>query len=521
MVSRFRVGNILALLPGFAEYPDLVNSLRCGEASSLMIPYGCAAAGTTRSALWAIYGALISCQPLRMFRSVEMPLWLLILIVAFAAVTFASHFLFPSVRWFFRRRMERVVAQLNTRLARPIEPFKLLRRHDTIQRLIYDPQVVEAVVSRARETGVREDVVFEQVRRYAREIVPSFSATAYFGFATRAAKLLSRAFYRVRLGHFDEAAISAIGSDATVVFVMNHRSNMDYVLVTYLAAERSALSYAAGEWARVWPLGRLVRAMGAYFIRRKSRSALYRRVLARYVQMATQNGVAQAVFPEGGLSLTGAIGEAKLGLLSYIISDFKPDQARDVAFVPVAINYDRVLEDRVLVAAATDTARKFRFRWRDASRYFVKHLFQRLTGRFVRYGYAAVSFGAPLSLADYVKGRQGDLTGEIAAELMGRIKAIVPVLPIPLVAACLIEQTGPVTQDKLKTLAAARLDALRKAGAHTTLFSDDIDLEVENAVVHLRMRQILKESPAGLSVNPADRPLLAYYAASIGHLDPK
>ena len=58
-----------------------------------------------------------------------------------------------------------------------------------------------------------------------------------------------------------------------------------------------------GEWARVWPLSRLIKAMGAYFIRRKSRGALYRRVLARYVGMATDGGVTQAMFPEGGLSL--------------------------------------------------------------------------------------------------------------------------------------------------------------------------------------------------------------------------
>ena len=94
---------------------------------------------------------------------------------------------------------------------------------------------------------------------------------------------------------------------------MNHRSNMDYVLVTYLAARAGALSYAVGEWARVWPLSRLIRAMGAYFIRRRSRGAFYRRVLARYVQMATAGGVSQAVFPEGGLSVTGAVAEPKLG----------------------------------------------------------------------------------------------------------------------------------------------------------------------------------------------------------------
>ncbi|NVK13496.1 MAG: glycerol-3-phosphate acyltransferase, partial [Rhodobacteraceae bacterium] len=192
-----------------------------------------------------------------MTQTVELPLWLFVLIVGFAAVTFASHFLFPSVRWFFRRRLERAVARLNKRLERPIEPFKLARRHDMIQRLIHDPQVAQAASEHAAAEGIPENVAFEQVRRYAREIVPGFSAFAYFGLAIRAARFLSNAVYRVRLGHQDEEALRAIDPNATVVFVMNHRSNMDYVLVTYLAADRSALSYAVGEWARDWPLSRL------------------------------------------------------------------------------------------------------------------------------------------------------------------------------------------------------------------------------------------------------------------------
>jgi hypothetical protein len=52
-------------------------------------------------------------QGAAMFQDVTLPLWLLILIVGFAAVTFASHFLFPSVRWFFRKRAEGWIARLN------------------------------------------------------------------------------------------------------------------------------------------------------------------------------------------------------------------------------------------------------------------------------------------------------------------------------------------------------------------------------------------------------------------------
>ncbi len=78
-----------------------------------------------------------------------------------------------------------------------------------------------------------------------------------------------------------------------------------------------------------------------------------------------------------------------------------PGESRDVVFIPVALNYDRVLEDRVLVAADIGGNRKFRLRWKYLIRHISMHLGQRLTGRFHRFGYASVSFGTPLSLTEF------------------------------------------------------------------------------------------------------------------------
>ena len=387
--------------------------------------------------------------------TVTLPTWLFGLILLFAAVTMASHFLFPSVRWFFRRRLERAVARLNKRLARPIEPFKLARRHDTIQRVSYDPAVLAAVTEHAREEGVPEEVAFERAQRYAREIVPRFSAFAYFGFAIRAARLLATTLYQVRLARLDEQELRAIDPEATMVFVINHRSNLDYVLVTYLVAQQTTLSYAVGEWARVWPLRTLIRAMGAYFIRRGSRTGLYRRVLATYVAHATRGGVAQAVFPEGGLSLTGGLESPRLGILNYITEAKAAAVGRDVVFVPVALNYERVLEDRVLIAAATAGNRRFPMRIRVVVRFTARFLWQKLRGRAHRFGYAAVSFGRPMSLAGF----SGD-TEALGHALMDRIGEVMPVLPQPLLAALLLEAAGPVERRELQRIWAERVAAL-------------------------------------------------------------
>ena len=457
-----------------------------------------------------------------MTRSIELPLWLLILILAFATVTFASHFLFPSVRWFFRKRLERAVERLNEKLERPIEPFKLARRYDMVQRLSYDPEVAKAIAEHARSAGVPEQVAFETAQRYAREIVPRFSAPAYFGFGIGVAKLLSRAFYRVRLGAFDEARLKEIDPDSTIVFVMNHRSNMDYVLVTWLAAERSHLSYAVGEWARVWPLRMLIRSMGAYFIRRKSRNALYRKVLSRYVRLATDGGVTQAMFPEGGLSLNGTVGEPKLGLLSYLVQDFDPEVNRNVVFVPVAMNYDRVLEDRVLVRADIKGNRRFGLRFKYVARHVGRHLWQRLTGKFHRFGYASVSFGTPLSLNEYLD-RHGteDALEDLGHELMSRIRDVVPVLPVPVVAAIMLGQES-LSRGEVESGFAALVSDMEAKGAHVHLPRGDLGYATEVGIRLLTQRKLIIEDGDGpqarYRVNNPDRLILSYYANSIAHL---
>lgn len=452
-----------------------------------------------------------------MTQTVELPLWLFVLIVGFAAVTFASHFLFPSVRWFFRRRLERAVARLNQRLERPIEPFKLTRRYDMIQRLIHDPQVAQAAADHAAAEGIPENVAFEQARRYAREIVPGFSAFAYFSFAIRAARFLSNAVYRVRLGHQDEEALQAIDPNATIVFVMNHRSNMDYVLVTYLAAERSALSYAVGEWARVWPLSRLIRAMGAYFIRRRSRNDLYRKVLAAYVRLATRGGSTQAMFPEGGLSLDGAIAAPKLGLLKYIVEGYDPD-GRDVVFVPVALNYDRVLEDRILTSAAKAGERRFRARIGLVAMRLLRQLWLWVTGRYHRSGYAGVNFGRPLSLAGFGAGRRGDIAKPLARELMARISAIVPVLPVPLIAAILLRQGG-----LSRAAIGHRMDELIAAVplAQVHMPRENLPYAAEAGLRQLLRCGLIAEAGGRLIPVEEHRDLLAFYANSIRHLLPE
>ena len=463
-----------------------------------------------------------------MTASVEIPIWLMVVVLGLAAIATLDRIIGPGLRWFLRRRMERAVEELNKRLERPIRPFKLMRRQDQVIRLIHDPHVMEAVDEYARTEGVPHNVAFDRARSYAREIVPGFSTATYFGFAIRVARRLSRGFYKVLLGRGDAQTLRAIDERSAVVFVMNHRSNMDYVLVTWLAADRSALSYAVGEWAQVWPLKSLIRAMGAYFIRRRYSSTLYRAVLARYVQMSIQEGVTQAMFPEGGLSLNGAVGPAKKGLLHYIVRDFNMNAGRDVVFVPVALNYDRVLEDRVLIRAGQNGVRRFRVRLSVALGFALKVLWQKLRGRFKHFGYAAVCYGKPVSLREFLETRPDASTEALAEVLMGRIRAALPVLPVPLVAAAMAQamarQAGESAGEpplsglpRVELMAQVHelVERLAARGALQHLPGGDASAATEEGLEALVLRGILRERDGVLSIEPGQESALGYYAAAV------
>ena len=460
--------------------------------------------------------------------SVLLPFWLFITLCVFAGLWFLQHFLLPLIRWFFRRRANNLIDEVNNSLALRLPSFKLTRREVLIDRLVHHDRVMELVDELTIERDTPRAVLLKEVNKYAREIVPAFNAIIYFKTAYWVAKRLVHALYRVRLGFADDKALAEMPDDSSVVFVMNHRSNMDYILATYLAAERTALSYAVGEWARVWPLQQLIRSMGGYFVRRDSGDPLYRRVLEAYVQMAADGGVPQAIFPEGKLSRDGLLQPPKLGLLGYLVRGFNPNTRRDIVFIPVGINYDRVFEDRSLLRYAKKLARRnFGYTLGKTLIFMGKNLWQALLGKRYRYGYACVNFGEPVSLKKWIAERHDnkkDLplmqdVSELAEVLMRRIGNITPVLPVALVATVFANSPDvKISELALKSEVFKLLRALEKSGHRAYIPRSDRDYAVTVGVRMLTLRHILDDDNGMYTVNKNELSLLEYYANSIKHL---
>src|SRR5262245_22978801 len=119
---------------------------------------------------------------------VTLPLWAAFILALLAVWAVIDRILVPSLRWALRRRANHAIEELTTRLKLRIQPFKLPERQVLIDRLVCDPEVLQAVEEYAKENGVPREAVLEKVTRYAGDIVPSFSAYAYFRIGTRIAR---------------------------------------------------------------------------------------------------------------------------------------------------------------------------------------------------------------------------------------------------------------------------------------------------------------------------------------------
>lgn len=463
--------------------------------------------------------------------SITIPMWMFIILLLLTAWSILSRMLIPSVRWFFKRRINRVIDEIASHLDLELRPFQLTKRQVLVDRLTYDPKVMESIQEISKEKGVPLNVLQAEVKVYAKEIVPSFNAYLYFRIGYWMAKKIARMLYKVRVDRVDNQKLATVDKNSTVVFVMNHRSNMDYVLVAFLAMERTTLSYAVGEWARIWPLESLIKAMGAFFVRRKSGNPLYRLVLERYINMATREGVCQAVFLEGGLSKDGRLRPPKYGLIDYMLRYYDSDSDRNVVFIPIGINYDRTIEDRSLLRGLNPSAgkRSFLFVTKTTLAFTIRNFYQMAIRKWKRFGYACVNFGDPISVKAYslengfkfkelTKEERFTKVEELCQHLMKSIEEVIPVLPVALVSLAMVEFQGtPKTLFEVKDGVNRLITEMKSNGAPIYYPKENFEKYIETAVEMLLIRHLVIEKDNHYSINVNSVEVLNYYANSIRH----
>ena len=167
--------------------------------------------------------------------------------------------------------------------------------------------------------------------------------------ATKAFKMVLRPFWTrcfsgIRIDGLEELET---GAPYSFIYVPNHRSHLDYVLLSYVLFQHGwAIPHvASGDNLNMPVIGGILRRVGAFFIKRTYHDLdVYRNVLESYLYEVVNLGNSVEFFIEGTRSRTGWMLQPQFGFARLLLEYQQKGVNRPLAIVPVYVAYERLLE---------------------------------------------------------------------------------------------------------------------------------------------------------------------------------
>lgn len=279
---------------------------------------------------------------------------------------------------------------------------RLKSQHRLIEETLRDRQLRAELEKRAETSGKSYAVVEQEAARYLREISARYSPAWTDGANTVARWVFNRIYDGIEVDEEGLAVAAEASKRAPLVLCPTHRSHADYVLMSHVLIERGITPplVAAGANLSFWPLGPAFRRMGAFFIRRSFKGQrIYAASLSAYIRKLARDGYTQEFYPEGGRTRTGRILQPKYGLISIEVDAWIAGARDDLFFVPVAIDYAKVIEAQAYARELAGAEKK---------REDIKGLLKTPAVLRSRWGRVHVQFDAPISLAAFAADRGFD-----------------------------------------------------------------------------------------------------------------
>jgi glycerol-3-phosphate O-acyltransferase len=286
----------------------------------------------------------------------------------------------------------------------------VLQPRQRVQEIVVrNPAVESAIRDRVREKGIAHDRARAQAEKMFREIAANMNSTFLAVLDFVVGQVTKRLFASVEVSGIEK--VTEYAKRQPIVLVPSHRSYFDFLIISMQFYARHIIPphIAARENMAFGPFGFLWRRAGAFFLRRSFDDPLYKRVFRTYVAYLIKEGFTQEFFIEGGRSRTGKTLAPRLGMLSWDVEAFLTSRQRDLFFVPIAITYERLVEEGAMVGELEGDAKQ------EESMLGLMRARKFLARRF---GSVFVNFGEPISLADALGDRRAALSGPETPELV-------------------------------------------------------------------------------------------------------
>lgn len=266
----------------------------------------------------------------------------------------------------------------------------LSHRRTLMQQVLSSPEIKRAITQTALTKGLTPAQVEQHAEGAIDSIVADFSPSTARILNHLIHFMLNRLFDRINLKGLDQ--IQQLALTDNLIYLPCHRSHLDYILLSWLLYRHGLMvpHVAAGDNLNFPIVGGILRRGGAIFMRRSFKEdPLYALIFKQYLTLMLHRGHSIEYFIEGGRSRSGRLLTAKTGLLKMTLDAWQQAPERPLAFLPVSISYDRLVESQSYQQELSG-GRKVRENLLDT--------LKSLRILFLKYGEVSISFGQPIRI---------------------------------------------------------------------------------------------------------------------------
>lgn len=347
------------------------------------------------------------------------------------------------LRVHFRRQREAVIGP------------DLSHRRMLVDALVQSTPVRAAIEAQAQASNQTLAKVEADARRYALELAADYSHTVIRFLEILLNWIWHRIFDGVKLYHLER--VRQVAKDYEVVYVPCHRSHLDYLLLSFSLYHNGLVPphIAAGINLNLPVVGSILRRGGAFFMRRSFKdNPLYSTVFNEYMHVILTRGYSIEYFVEGGRSRSGRMLPARTGMLAMTVESYLRDSQKPIAFVPVYIGYEKVIEAASYIGEMHGKKKK---------KESIFDLFSSLGILRQHWGQVHVNFGEPICLQDFLDQQQPDwqsadqnlwlraLMSKLGNEITSQINAAAVANPINLLSLALLATDKHTIDEQLLT----------------------------------------------------------------------
>ncbi|MGI9323309.1 MAG: glycerol-3-phosphate 1-O-acyltransferase PlsB [Pseudomonadales bacterium] len=399
----------------------------------------------------------------------------------------------------------------------------LSHRRTLLSTMLASPLVKEALQREARQRGVSLQKVQKKAMKYATEIASDQSYRVVRFFDVLLTWLWNNLYDGIEVSGIDK--VKQLAQTCELIYTPCHRSHIDYLLLSYVLYHNGLTPphIAAGENLNLPLIGPILRRAGGFFMRRSFKGdALYKAVFDEYLHQMFTRGYSVEYFIEGSRSRTGRTLQPRLGMLNMTLGSFRRNANKPIAFLPVYLGYERVLEASTYMAELSG---------KDKQSESMFDMFKVFSSFRRAFGKVTVNFGTPVLLQEFLDQQApgwqeappetlSASSMELARRLATNINSAVTIKATSLTATALLATTRQnIEEEHLKAQLTLLAELAEGCGPKDLTLPEQTPEELIATVMDITgLSRHESKFGAVISASPAQAIALTYNANNIAHV---